>query len=504
MTHPETLANLTLPLRTNGAALEISGDCRGNTVVMLTAGCVYNQEVRKSTWTSIQFTNCSVDCLAQTVSHSVTDEVFQLSNAIAGQTNTFKGMCGRREQDMFGAVCMAGGWNVTELECVLMCLPGQISHSQWAAPLPTEEVPVSTTYTFDMPCDKANKTIITARCELNAAGTDGVWTNIVMESCVVQCQPELITHPAGTSWNLSLSGIGYAVGFTGMCDGSRSNLGAASCQGDLANGASWNVSLTTCDVRCPLQTFVHPDTKSSISLGTGQLNETQRQSVICNGEPLPMEAECRGSLSGGGNWRLTNMLRCAPVCLQTDWFDIVTNEVYTVEQTDFLSEFSVRGFCGGKEKVLMVATCSGDIVTGVEWRFDNFNCTPSCDIMQMTHNDTNSEFTFPATLFNQTIALAGKCNGKEESDLVSATCGGNIADAPEWTFIKPKPCVGYCVAVNVNFTDFERVPYLLDQGTVGDSIVVNGTCALLTFVEIEAECVGDARDGGIWNYTLHL
>ena len=502
VSHPQTHENLTLPRRIDGAQVSVKGDCRGQEVAMLVALCTYNRNLRLSTW-SITYTNCSVNCLAQSITHSVSGESFHLFNAADGQMQTFSGMCGRHKQEMFSAVCTTTGWDVTELECVLMCPPHQISHSQQPALLPAVEVPVNSTLRVDMPCDSTNITIITARCVLNTERSDGIWTDIVKETCEVQCKPEQVIHPNGTNWSLDRSSLGNTSTLRGLCDNRTIDLASVSCEGDITNGAFWNVSFLPCHVQCPLQTFVHPHTKKLIQLRRGEINETVIQNLKCNGEDLPVEIKCEGSSSVGAKWRLKSIPKCTPSCPSTEWFDPVTSKTYIVNTADFLSEVKVKGFCGGNEKVLMLAKCQGDIADGVSWQYENFNCTPTCDSMTITHPDTQANFSLPISAHGKAVRLTGLCNGIENSPLISATCGGSIASVPEWVNITYETCIGYCDSKNVSFNDVERESYMLQSGRVGDRLAVNGTCALLSFIEITAECIGSAADGGYWNYAVH-
>lgn len=504
VTHPQTLENLTLPLTNNGEAVSVSGGCQGQSVVMLTAKCQYSRSARTSTWTVTALTNCSVSCSSRTITHSLTGEQFVLPNGGQHQTETFSGACGRRMQDMFSAVCEDHVWRVSELGCTLMCPSATIEHPQWDVLLPTEEVPVGTTFNFDIVCDSANKTIVTARCEMNADRSDGMWADVSTQRCEVGCKHTQLVHPIGSNWNLSSSNLNYTIQLTGVCDNQRVTLGSARCTGTIEQGAAWNVTFTSCDVKCPAQIFIHPDTKDPVSLNVGALNEVITQNLVCNSIPLPVQAQCQGSYSRGANWRLVDMPECNPSCPQTEWYDPITAKTYQVMSAAFQEHSVVKGICGGSEKVLMSAQCGGDIATGVFWEYSTFNCTPTCSAFEVTHPDTKDNLTLSTHSYNMSAIAYGVCNGVDATPLVTATCGGNITASPIWTDVSYRSCIGYCAPKTVVIERGDMTKsHILPSSGIGDIAKVNGTCALLPFTEITAECVGNAKNGGKWHHTVN-
>ena len=73
---------------------------------------------------------------------------------------------------------------------------------------------------------------------------------------------------------------------------------------------------------------------------------------------------------------------------------------------------------------------------------------------------------------------------------------------PSWYDVRIVQCIGFCEPVNVSFSD-GRPPYRLPEGRIGDRAAVNGTCALRSVTEIEAECTGSAESGGEWVYNVY-
>ena len=542
----------------------LDGLCNGESVPLVTASCQGN--IADGGQWLLAHADCIARCSPETVEHPASGQAWSLASSVLDHTITLSGECNNASADLGMAICTGnpstgGVWNTTFNPCEATCPPQRVVHpigktwqllegsldtnqtlvgmcnsnqmtladascqgnlreggvwviqyqpcdARCAAVIATH--PIGTTWQLGSAdfghsdelsglCNNQTSVLVEARC-VGDMELGGEW-NITYVPCEAECEARKVAHGIGTTWNLDAASLGTETNLSGFCDNQTETLATASCTGDHVNGAAWDITYRPCDVKCSPKTITHPDTKVAVSLSEGRIDEAQIVDFMCDGKPMPVQVVCEGSAMSGAVWKVQQMPGCSPMCAETHWYDPVTLTNYTVSSAALNSHSTVKSFCGGSEMVRLLAECHGDIITGLYWENEEFECNPSCNEKTINHVDVG-KIVLPSTKYNESYTIKGQCNGEANTSLASAQCGGSRADVPSWYDVRIVQCIGFCEPVNVSFSD-GRPPYRLPEGRIGDREAVNGTCALRSVTEIEAECTGSAESGGEWVYNVY-
>lgn len=479
----------------------ITGRCNNVTTQMGVAVCSGDLSTG-GVWDFI-FSKCEAFCPARDVVHP-TGATWRLKEKNINTNHTLRGICDNVRMTLARASCRGdykngGEWTISFIPCEAKCAASNATH------------PIGTTWPLGIAdfgqiegltglCNNQTTVLAEATC-VGDLKRGGEW-NVTYAPCEAQCNTREVTHDIGQTWTLEAASLGVETNLSGFCDNQTETLGRAECVGDHVYGAEWDIKYKPCEVTCSPTTFTHPVTEVTVNLDEGQIDEEQIIEFTCDGSAIPVQVICEGTASSGAAWKLDQFPECSPVCPETQWYDSVTQFNYTVSPAALNSHSTVKAYCGGSEMVRFLAECHGDIVTGVFWQNEEFDCSPSCNQHTTTHPDTGALLVFPSTDYDELYTIRGQCSGRKNVTLASARCGGSRAEVPSWYDVRIIDCIGFCEPSNVSYPD-GRPSYRLPEGRIGDRELVNSTCALRAYTEISAECSGSAEDGGEWAYSVN-
>lgn len=501
--HPITGSSWGLQTVPLGHEATLDGLCGNQTVNLARIKCD-GSPTEGALW-NVTHLPCEVSCPAKTETHPVTGTIWNLAMSSLGFEFTLDGLCNNISTSSAIAVCdghpsTGAVWNVTFLPCESSCGAARAVHPDTNRDWQLDNAELGHEIILDGQCANQSTNLAKASCD-GTPETGGKW-NITYVPCHATCSPRTATHPIGTSWVLEESQLGHEVLLSGKCDNQTANLARATCTGDHANGGTWDINYHQCEAGCEAQTFIHPDTNVDITLNAGLIGEERTVELLCNGYPMPVKVSCVGTVSNGASWRLLDIPECSPRCPERQWYDTVTLQNYTVNPVRLNAHSTVKALCGGVEMVRLISECKGDIVTGVFWEDEEISCNPACMELEDIHPNTQAKITFPSLTYGQSYEVIGRCDGKNNYRLAVALCGGNKALGPTWENITMETCVGFCESLPVSYNEEGREPYQLTVGQIGDGVTTNSTCALREMIEISAQCVGTAEDGGEWKYVV--
>lgn len=344
-------------------------------------------------------------------------------------------------------------------------------------------------------CGDKEYTLMRAACSENS------W-QITELPCVLECPSNSLTHRQlpGRIPESSVS-IGESFNTTMICNGQTITAMWAQCVSISNEKAEWHVNRSFCEIKCEPMKFRNSYTLQEFALPLKPLGSQHSLSMMCNGKVTYVNASCYGNLTDGATWHIESMPECLPTCPETSYYDLTTDRDYRIPETEHRSQILVKGFCGGEKSPIVLAECAGNIITGVQWKYEAYNCSPLCEEMNITHPDTGLTYTFPLGIYGGTYSIEGECNGGISS-LITATCGGGIERSPKWTNIENTPCIGTCSSTTLSL-DGREDGAVISEGIIGDEQEIIGLCAGLNFTQVEAHCDGNNSFGGQWRTQIN-
>jgi len=523
---------------------------------MVIASCIYSTEHLESRWINVQFTECVIDCQAINTTHEITQDRYELPTAEHVDTLTLVGQCGDEVKPMIKAECTNKRWRVTQLKCVLHCEANVFHHPLVIGSLPESQIETGTSYSHEFTCDGEPKVILSADCVLSPDGS-AYWVNEESDDCIVKCETQSFGNlqtftvsegelgddykfhglcggvqtllaeaecvgslAIGATWNLTeydcelscsemsfrastseiieldTTPLGDKVIYNGMCDGERVPVLEADCTGNRTHGAFWDVRQMPCEVNCEGKSFTNLDTEETVSLPRTPIFSESTLQFSCGGEVTEITASCVGNKTHGAQWNIPEIPLCNPSCSATTVLHQITGDTFTLAQTAFGENQTLKGQCGGEEHPLVYGECVGDRVRGVVWTINQLNCTPSCKEQSFYHSDINKTITIPTTQHGSGYQARSLCDGKQDV-LLQAECGGEITTKPIWMNVHPTKCAGTCDETRHVLPDSNEEA-TLPKTKIGETVEIVKQCAGLNHTELIGQCKGNNADGGKW------